>query len=41
MWTDTKFVGLLLWVWVAVAGAAYLYQFQGLIGPIARLVGVP
>ncbi len=36
-----KIVGLVLWLWVMVAAAAYLYQFRGLIGPIARLLGVP
>ena len=36
-----KNVGLVLWLWVVVASAAYLYQFLGLIGPIARLLGAP
>jgi hypothetical protein len=40
MRSDTKSVGFVLWLWVAVAGAAYLYQFRGLMGPIARLLGV-
>ena len=35
-----KIVGLVLWLWVVVASVAYLYQFRGLIGPIARLLGV-
>jgi hypothetical protein len=37
---NPKIVGLALWLWVGVASAAYLYQFKGLIGPIARLLGV-
>jgi len=36
-----KIFGLVLWLWVVVASAAYLYQFLGLLGPIARLLGVP
>ena len=40
MWSEPKSVGLVLWLWVVVAGAAYLYQFRGLMGPIARLLGV-
>ncbi len=40
MWTDARIVALVLWLWVLTAGAAYLYQFRALIGPIARLLGV-
>ena len=36
-----KIFGLVLWLWVVAATAAYLYQFLGLLGPIARLLGVP
>ena len=38
---NPKIVGLVLWLWVVVAAAAYLHQFLGLIDPIARLLGVP
>ena len=39
MGTTSKIVVWVLWLWVGFAAAAYLYQFLGLIGPIARLLG--
>jgi len=29
-----------LWVWIVVAMAAYLYQFRDLVGPILEALGV-
>lgn len=38
---DSKNFGAgLLWLWVAVAMAAYLYQFQGFVRPILQYLGI-
>ena len=37
--TTPKIVGWILWLWVGVAAATYLYQFLGLIGPITHHLG--
>ena len=31
---------LALWLWVAVVGVAYLFQFRDLAGPFLKIIGI-
>lgn len=35
-----RLIAALLWLWVVVAMASYLYQFRSFVGPILRVLGL-